>query len=266
MISLIPTIHIILNTYLIFLSGNGVTYAFPTSDEWYRVASTPTNGSAISTTTALSTKLYLPSLPASPLGCADQYQLYNAAMPEDRRCRPLASLTDAISGAAPLFGTRYLNYVTFGAQAGNPRTDSEARFNYFAARLATRTLINILLTQLKSAGLISQRNFVTVRWIRGWNNLAPGDRLIKAISLSRIPYVVRTWTSDHQNILRLIATIQDAGLTSRMKISTLLREKFAKRSARTVSAKPMATRYQLLIGYFNGAAADSIGQYGLWSD
>ncbi|KAI1357338.1 hypothetical protein F5Y08DRAFT_352669 [Xylaria arbuscula] len=148
------------DTYLIFLSGNGVTYAFPTSDEWYQVASTPTNGSAISTNTALSTKVYLPSLPASPLGCADQYQLCNAAMPEDRRCGPLASLTDAISGAAPLFGTQYLNYATFGAQAGNPRTDSEARFNYFAARLATRTSINILLTQLGSAGLISQRNLL----------------------------------------------------------------------------------------------------------
>ncbi|KAI0508646.1 hypothetical protein F5B22DRAFT_638534 [Xylaria bambusicola] len=148
------------DTYIIFLSGNGVQYSFPTSDEWYQVAATPSNGSSVSADTASPNKVYLPLQPASPLGCADQYQFCNTALPEERRCGPLASLLDAISGAAPLFGTQYLNYFTSGLNAGNAKTESEARFNYFASRFGTRTSINILLTQLGSMGLISQRNLL----------------------------------------------------------------------------------------------------------
>ncbi|KAI1734566.1 hypothetical protein F4680DRAFT_453841 [Xylaria scruposa] len=148
------------DTYIIFLLGNGVQYTLPAADAWYQVAATPSRGSSVSTDTVSPNTVYLPSQPASPLACADQYQFCNTALPEDRRCGPLASLVDAISEAAPLFGTQYFDYFTSGPGAGNAKTESEARFNYFASRFGTRTSINILLTQLGSMGLISQRNLL----------------------------------------------------------------------------------------------------------
>ncbi|KAI0550033.1 hypothetical protein F4679DRAFT_226114 [Xylaria curta] len=141
---------------LIFLSGNGVVFLEPTSDWWYRTASTPTN---IVVGSDVFTNYYLPLEPASTLGCAIQHQFCNTALQNASQCGPLASLRDAIIGVAPLFNSSYSNFVSNIAE-----TEVQARFLYFMNTFFSydASIIGVL-NRLGPAGLHSQRKL-----INGW--------------------------------------------------------------------------------------------------
>jgi hypothetical protein len=86
---------------LIFLSGNGVSFAQEMGDDWYRATEpflkyyTPQLSGYHSS--------YRPDVAASPMGCLEQWQWCNAAPPKEVSCGPLASWFDSIYGAARLF-------------------------------------------------------------------------------------------------------------------------------------------------------------------
>ncbi|KAI1370586.1 hypothetical protein F4677DRAFT_465069 [Hypoxylon crocopeplum] len=138
----------------IFLSGNGVLYSAPTDDEWYRSAATETKVIIITVDeTFSSTSYYLPEEPASPMGCAIQYQLCNAAFSGTTGCGPLSSLRDSIAGAAPFFNTTYANW-----QADIAQTETAARFNYFTGVLNRKTAdMYYILHHLGPMSLLSQK-------------------------------------------------------------------------------------------------------------
>ena len=72
----------------------------PNDDKWFRT--THAFGEMVFTKGRRPTSIYTPDVPASPLACASQYQFCNA---DKDHCGPLASATDAVSWAAPMFGT-----------------------------------------------------------------------------------------------------------------------------------------------------------------
>lgn len=84
---------------LYFLSSPGVISADRSRDKWFRT--TVPFGDIYWPTGGTSTT-YIPDVPASPLGCTQQYQFCNA---DQDHCGPLASLIDAMQMAAPMFGT-----------------------------------------------------------------------------------------------------------------------------------------------------------------
>ncbi|KAI1173299.1 hypothetical protein F4777DRAFT_558398 [Nemania sp. FL0916] len=88
------------DVHIIFLSGNGVVFDKPTSDPWY--LATVVGGTASSSTYVGATPFWIPEEAASPLGCVEQFQYCNLARP-NKPCGPLASFSDAVDGAAPLF-------------------------------------------------------------------------------------------------------------------------------------------------------------------
>ncbi|KAF2968840.1 hypothetical protein GQX73_g4747 [Xylaria multiplex] len=112
--------------YALALSSNfsfaTANYA-PSTDEWYQVSPTQTDIFASTGSSEVdSTPIYLPLNPASPLGCVDQYQF---CLRDTQHCGPLASLRDAVSGAAHLFNTTFDDFI---ANAAN--TTSAGRFNF----------------------------------------------------------------------------------------------------------------------------------------
>ncbi|KAI0418902.1 hypothetical protein F5X98DRAFT_362848 [Xylaria grammica] len=133
-----------------FLSGNGVFFAGPSDDAWYRVSNTPVNIVTTSANQSHSVPVYLPSEPSSPLGCTTQHQFCNS-ISGNRTCGPLASLADAVAGVVDLFDTDYDAY-----SVGNATTRTAALFTYFAR--ATTYPVNTALTfQLGATSLASQR-------------------------------------------------------------------------------------------------------------
>ncbi|PHH63863.1 hypothetical protein CDD81_5420 [Ophiocordyceps australis] len=98
---------------LFFLSGNGVLFTTPSSDPWYQATELSTTEKQLPNghgDTVNRMESYRPKHAASPMACFKQAQLCNAV----GQCGPLASWTEAASGAAPLFsfsdevnGTRY---------------------------------------------------------------------------------------------------------------------------------------------------------------
>lgn len=79
---------------LIFLSGFGVFDSAPVHDPWYQA--TALQGTVTSTNVNGSAHIYRQDEAASPMGCASQWQFCNA---DPDACGPLASYTDAVSGA-----------------------------------------------------------------------------------------------------------------------------------------------------------------------
>ncbi|KAI1313730.1 hypothetical protein F5Y03DRAFT_405204 [Xylaria venustula] len=110
------------DTILIFLSGNGVAFSEHTNDVLYNVSTTATN--IPQANGYVTQQVYFPHAPASPLACANQHQFCTNEHPS--RCGPLASLRDAVAGAAPLFATTYAGVVDSTAT-----TEKAARFIYF---------------------------------------------------------------------------------------------------------------------------------------
>ncbi|KAI0543447.1 hypothetical protein F4679DRAFT_577625 [Xylaria curta] len=136
------------NIHVILLSGNGVLFPEPTADEWYRVATTPSN------------IRYLPSEPASALGCADQHQFCNGALKGTTGCGPLASLRDAIREAVSFFNTSYPELAN-GITSGSAEASELARFVYMASRFfgLDKTITGIV-THLGSSAILSQRTLI----------------------------------------------------------------------------------------------------------
>jgi hypothetical protein len=144
------------DTHVIFLSGNGVLYLQPSEDDWYRLSSTPTNLSSVGASDAETIRVYLPLEAASPLGCADQYQFCDAAIDGLEGCGPLASLRDAIAGAAPLFNTSYAEFTAHAAS-----TERGSEFEYFTRTIyALQSTISGVFRQIGSKGLDSHRQLV----------------------------------------------------------------------------------------------------------
>ncbi|KAI1260476.1 hypothetical protein F5Y18DRAFT_441828, partial [Xylariaceae sp. FL1019] len=112
------------DTYLMMLSGNGVVNVEPSDDPWYNVSKTATDTLVTGSTEIDHLSVYLPQAPASALACADQHQFCNTK----GDCGPLASLRDAIAGAAPIFNTTYAQLDEL-----NPTTEEAAQFLYFTS-------------------------------------------------------------------------------------------------------------------------------------
>lgn len=138
------------DVYFVFLSGNGVLYTEPSTDEWYRVASLPTNVGGSSADESTVSTVYLPLEPASPLGCTDQYQMCTATS-----CSPLTSLRDALADAALLFNSSYAEL----AEESEGKTGRAALFGYIGHTLFTlRPNVMRVLNHLGPRALASYRN------------------------------------------------------------------------------------------------------------
>jgi hypothetical protein len=88
---------------LIFLVGNGVSFEQRSDDDWYR-AIIPDGHEVYSSVNGTAILEYRPAEAASAMGCVEQYQFCNAALPEESRCGPLTGFYDAAMDAGPLFG------------------------------------------------------------------------------------------------------------------------------------------------------------------
>lgn len=91
---------------LAFLSGNGVTFLTKTEDDWYRgiVPETDYSYSGQADGNWTTKTFYRPDAAASPMGCLQQYQFCNPALPDAVKCGPLTGWMDAELGSAHLFG------------------------------------------------------------------------------------------------------------------------------------------------------------------
>lgn len=147
------------DTAFILLSGNGVVFSNPVPDDWYRVSSSPVDMPAENHNGIMERLVYLPSEPASPLGCAIQHQFCKAAL-GNSGCGPLSSLRDAVAGAASFFDT---DYFEFGADWLNGTARSEtAGMNYFFwTFFGFNKSIHEVFLKLGSAALLSQRTLIS---------------------------------------------------------------------------------------------------------
>ncbi|KAI0431176.1 hypothetical protein F5Y09DRAFT_205811 [Xylaria sp. FL1042] len=94
---------------LVFLTGNGVVYSAPSTDEWYRVSPTPVGVNSDNAAGSSTAAIYLPLEPSSPLACTDQYQFCHGDI---QHCGELANIADARSSIARLLNATavYNNY------------------------------------------------------------------------------------------------------------------------------------------------------------
>jgi hypothetical protein len=140
---------------LVFLSGNGVKFEESSNDPCYRVSPTTTPIAALGpNSTYDSIPLYLPSEPASPLGCIEQAQFYRE---DTNHCGPLASFIDAELGAAPVFD---LSIDEEGYLKGD--TTLAATFEYVMKAFTTNSYLELFNTlhQLGPASLASQSTLI----------------------------------------------------------------------------------------------------------
>ncbi|KAI1734534.1 hypothetical protein F4680DRAFT_470779 [Xylaria scruposa] len=115
------------DVYLVFLSGNGVLFTEPSDDLWYHTSKTPLLINLQDQ--GLGVPLYAPQEPASPLGCANQYQFCSTSFQGLDGCGPLASLEDAVEGVGTFFGADHKKDLTL--------TEAGARFLYFVRMFFT---------------------------------------------------------------------------------------------------------------------------------
>ncbi|KAJ2977882.1 hypothetical protein NUW58_g7671 [Xylaria curta] len=139
---------------LVFLSGNGVFHSAPSTDEWYRVSPIAVNVSASLNAAVTPFPIYLPEEPASPLGCASQYQFCHGDL---QHCGALASMADARSSVASLFHTTAAAYDDSNSTSQDP-------FRYFVAGFAPTQSASIpaMLSQLGSASLASKSSITSL--------------------------------------------------------------------------------------------------------
>jgi hypothetical protein len=108
------------DVFLFFLVPNGVLFASPTNDPWYR-ATTPVGDvtGTISVTSSETMEAYYSDEPASPLACMEQEQFCNPNLPEDSRCTLLSGTFDVGSAASNLFqGNASSNRFFWAYKAG----------------------------------------------------------------------------------------------------------------------------------------------------
>ncbi|KAI1735695.1 hypothetical protein F4680DRAFT_469873 [Xylaria scruposa] len=131
------------DTYLIFLSGNGVVFSEHTDDVWYNVSQMATDVPITQVGEAVTERVYFPRAPASPLACADQHQFCTTDHPTG-------------SSAAPLFNTTYAEIANSTAA-----TEKAARFTYFANTFfALSRHVAGVLGQLGPRALLSQQSLL----------------------------------------------------------------------------------------------------------
>ncbi|ETS82831.1 hypothetical protein PFICI_04707 [Pestalotiopsis fici W106-1] len=130
---------------------------YPISGDWYRTADDPVDPYTGFNTEDGGFKVYLSMEPASPVGCAKQYQFCNAEFPGTEGCGPLTSLREAVVGVAPFYNTTYEELKRF-YYIGNASSAQVARFDYFTSMFfGTLKSFDAMLSTLGSAGLLSQR-------------------------------------------------------------------------------------------------------------
>ncbi|KAK3688995.1 hypothetical protein B0T22DRAFT_427069 [Podospora appendiculata] len=154
---------------LVFLVGNGVQFMGPANDDWYRATApgaTVTNKDLNTSSTS-----FQPVEAASPLGCVEQFQFCNAALPPESRCGPLASLRDASAGAAPLFGN--LTPETFRNNVNDTSDNMEATryLQFMATLIITVGSPSDYLVNLKAKALMSQETMAS-----GWQMPIPDNQ------------------------------------------------------------------------------------------
>ncbi|KAI1277552.1 hypothetical protein F5Y07DRAFT_363307 [Xylaria sp. FL0933] len=146
------------DTILHFLSGNGVEFSQFSADEWYRIDPNPVITPVLEDPKAIFLREYVPEEPASPLGCTNQYQFCNAAFEGTSGCGPLASVRDAIAGAAPFFETTYAEFTNqyFTNETG-------ALFLYFANMYFSTSSQSAddVVKQLGATALTSQKTLIS---------------------------------------------------------------------------------------------------------
>lgn len=134
----------------VFLSPDGILFLNQTEDPWYRavVPSTPLSFRGGSRT------LYMPDEAASPLGCTQRYQYCDSS----RKCGSLASFSDALDSASPLFHLSPSDIWT-GVRSSHPPDPTTARFDLFQATIRSSSGLYDLLTALGSSSLLSPQKF-----------------------------------------------------------------------------------------------------------
>jgi hypothetical protein len=126
------------DSYIVFLSGNGVSFAERSQDEWYR-ATRPWR--ELSRTINESTySAFIFDEAASPLGCLQQFQFCQQALPKGEQCSPLASWEDASSAALDM----------------SPSDAAALRLNWVRSQVIT-TLLNSIINTLQARALTTQR-------------------------------------------------------------------------------------------------------------
>lgn len=146
------------DTTIIFLSGNGVVYASPVSDDWYRVSPMPVNIPTSSGSGVIEVPAYLPSEPASPLGCTIQHEFCGSAFGKSG-CGPLSSLRDAVAGLASVFDT-YYDAILDGRRNGTSGAETAAISYFIWMFFGSDKAINEIFSKLGSAALLSQQALI----------------------------------------------------------------------------------------------------------
>lgn len=148
------------DTFIFFLSGNGVVFLEPTAEDWYRTAHDSINIAMSVGNETYNQQYYVPEEPASPLACTEKYQFCRTTSGDNRECGPLASFHDAIGGAASLFNSSYDKVTTY--QMDNVTTSLEAQWLYFnAIFIRTPRFLEDIIGRLGATVLQSQRTLIT---------------------------------------------------------------------------------------------------------
>ncbi|KAI0195885.1 hypothetical protein F4808DRAFT_474493 [Astrocystis sublimbata] len=120
------------DTFLIFLSGNGVVYAEPMNDTWYRAVDYDVEVGLPKD----HIQTYRPAEAASPLACTAQFQF---CFGNSKRCGPLGGFLDASAGAFELLGISREHVWDENTELvpGTTANAAASRFSWFASILRT---------------------------------------------------------------------------------------------------------------------------------
>lgn len=137
--------------WLIFLSGRGVGFYDRTEDPWYR--GFLEWGWVMDKDRQWNKTVYRPDEAASPMGCIQQYQYCNA----EHKCGELASFTDAMITAAPVFDTT----PEMLAGDADPSGQKSSSFGWFETIMYSSYDLTALLNALGPTALASRREHET---------------------------------------------------------------------------------------------------------
>ncbi|KAI0405835.1 hypothetical protein F4802DRAFT_136956 [Xylaria palmicola] len=115
------------DTFLIFISGNGVIFAEPMNDTWYRAF----DYDLMVGHPGDMAQTYRPTEAASPLACAEQFQF---CFGNSKRCGPLGGFVDASAGAFELLGVSKEHVWDKNTELvpGTTANAAASRFSWFA--------------------------------------------------------------------------------------------------------------------------------------
>ncbi|KAG8161019.1 hypothetical protein KVR01_009283 [Diaporthe batatas] len=131
------------DTILVFLTGNGIEFFQETNDPWYH-ATVPGSNVSLSGADGPSITVYQPDEASSPMGCTSQFQYCNTSLSMNK-CGPLASIADAMTESAPLFGMSTAEYES----TSQPNGTMISRYQWLVmmmneAAVHVATIINTL--------------------------------------------------------------------------------------------------------------------------